>query len=47
MGNRQFLGRGVRFPLQIDPKTGKLALSAQEDNIRESIGIILRTYLTH
>ena len=44
MGSKDFLGSGLRFPLQVDPRTGKLAMSAGEDNIRESIGIILRTY---
>ncbi len=44
MENRNFLGRGWSFPLRIDPKTGRLAMSSQEDNIRQSIGLILRTY---
>lgn len=44
MYSKDFLGSGLKFPLQIDPKTGKLAMMEQEDNIRESIGIILRTY---
>lgn len=44
MYSKDFLGSGLKFPLQIDPKTGKLALTSQEDNIRESIGIILSTY---
>ena len=43
MEGREFLGRGVKFPLQIDPRTGKLAMSGEEENIRECIGIILRT----
>ncbi|SKB73285.1 hypothetical protein SAMN06296386_104246 [Lachnospiraceae bacterium] len=44
MGARDFLGSGWKFPLQIDPRTGKMAVSDMEDNIRESIGIILSTY---
>lgn len=44
MYSKDFLGSGLKFPLQIDPKTGKIAMTEQEDNIRESIGIILRTY---
>lgn len=44
MYNRDFLGSGLKFPLQVDPKTGRLAMSSQEDNIRESVGVILRTY---
>ncbi|MBQ9459206.1 MAG: GPW/gp25 family protein [Oscillospiraceae bacterium] len=37
------MGRGLKFPLQIDPKTGKFAMVSEEDDIRESIGIILNT----
>lgn len=40
---KAFLGRGVKFPLQVDPRTGKFAMVGGEDDIRESIGIILRT----
>ncbi|MBO4913988.1 MAG: GPW/gp25 family protein [Oscillospiraceae bacterium] len=43
MQGREFLGRGLKFPLQVDPKTGKLAMTEGEDDIREAIGIILRT----
>ncbi len=43
MNGREFLGRGVKFPLQVDPETGKLAMVSEEEDIRESIGIILRT----
>ncbi|MFM2162668.1 MAG: hypothetical protein RLZZ383_2180 [Pseudomonadota bacterium] len=41
--NRDFLGRGVAFPFAFDPATGGLALSSAEDNIRESMSIILGT----
>ena len=44
MYGKDFLGAGWKFPLQVDPRTGRIAMSSQEDNIRESIGIILRTY---
>lgn len=43
MDGREFLGRGLKFPLQVDPRTGKLAMAEQEEDIREAIGIILRT----
>ncbi len=43
MDGRAFMGRGVRFPLQIDPKTGKLAMVSEEADIAEAIGIILNT----
>ena len=38
-----FLGQGLKFPLQVDPKTGKFAMVSGEDDIKEAIGIILRT----
>lgn len=44
MYGRDFLGSGLKFPLQIDPKTGRLAMNSQEENIRQSVGIILATY---
>ncbi len=43
MEQRGFLGRGLKFPLQVDQRTGKFAMSAQEEDIREAIGIILNT----
>ena len=41
---KDFLGSGWKFPIQIDPRTGKFAVSTFEENIEESIGIILSTY---
>ena len=43
MNGKEFLGRGLKFPLQVDPKTGKIAMVEHEEDIREAIGIILRT----
>ena len=43
MNGKEFLGRGLKFPLQVDPRTGKLAMADQEEDIREAIGIILNT----
>ena len=40
---KEFLGQGLKFPLQVDPRTGKIAIVSAEDDIRESIGIILGT----
>lgn len=40
---KDFLGRGWRFPLRVDPGTGALATSEHEDNIRESMTLILGT----
>ncbi len=41
MENADFLGRGWKYPLEIDK--GKIAFSESEDSIRESIIIILGT----
>ena len=43
MNGKEFLGRGLKFPLQVDPRTGKFAMVSHEDDIREAIGIILNT----
>lgn len=45
MGSKDFLGSGLKFPLQIDPRTGKLAMSRHEEDIAEAIGIIIHTSL--
>jgi phage baseplate assembly protein W len=39
---RDFLGRGLRFPVAIN-RTGGVATSSQEENIREAIFVILGT----
>jgi phage baseplate assembly protein W len=44
MNSKDFLGAGLKFPLQVDPTTGKLAMVAQEDDIAEAVDIILRTH---
>ena len=43
MNGKEFLGRGLKFPLQVDPRTGNFAMVGQEEDIREAIGIILNT----
>ena len=43
MDGRDFLGRGVKFPLQVDPRTGKFSMVSHEEDIKEAIEIILRT----
>ncbi|MEA2894743.1 MAG: uncharacterized protein QOJ84_358 [Bradyrhizobium sp.] len=40
---KDFLGRGWAMPVDIDPRTGLVAVSEYEDNIRQSIRIILET----
>lgn len=40
---QSFLGRGWKFPVQIDPATGRVAMSEMEQDIKESIYILLAT----
>lgn len=40
---KEFLGRGWSFPFHFNPATGEVATSAFEENIRQSISIILGT----
>ena len=40
---KEFLGRGWAMPVRLDPRTGLVALADAEDDIRQSILIILRT----
>ncbi len=40
---KEFLGRGWSFPFHFDPATGQVATSEFEENIRQSITIILGT----
>lgn len=44
MGSKDFLGSGLKFPLQVDPQTGRIALVRHEDDIAEAIAIIIGTY---
>ena len=43
MKNRAFLGAGMKFPPQIDPGTGRFAISVREQSVRESVYLILMT----
>ena len=40
---KEFLGRGWAFPFHFDPATGSVATSEFEENIRQSITVILGT----
>jgi phage baseplate assembly protein W len=40
---KDFLGRGWAMPVELDPRTGLVARVAYEDDIRQSILIILET----
>lgn len=43
MESKRFLGTGWKFPVQLDEKTGRVAMSTMEDDIKEAIRIILLT----
>ena len=40
---KDFLGRGWKFPVKVDPSTGRIMMSEFEDDIKEAIEIILNT----
>lgn len=40
---KDFLGRGWKFPFQLDPSTGAVATSEYEQNIKECLTLILGT----
>jgi Bacteriophage baseplate protein W len=41
--SRAFLGRGWKYPVGVNPTTGRIAMSQHEEDIKESIRIILAT----
>ncbi len=43
MGSKDFLGSGIKFPLQVDPKTGRIAMVSHEEDIAEAVRIIIQT----
>lgn len=40
---QRFLGTGIKFPPQIDPGTGRFALSSGSQSVKESLYLILMT----
>ncbi|MGE5113244.1 MAG: GPW/gp25 family protein [Acidobacteriaceae bacterium] len=40
---KDFLGRGWNMPVEVDPRTGHVASAAYEEDIRQSILIIVQT----
>ncbi len=42
--SKGFLGKGIKFPFQVDAVTGKIMMSDYEEDIKEAIKIILMTY---
>lgn len=41
--SKDFLGRGLSFPIKVDKSTGKIKMVFAQDDIKESIRIILGT----
>ncbi|MBO5952945.1 MAG: GPW/gp25 family protein [Oscillospiraceae bacterium] len=44
MSDNRFLGSGMKFPPQIDPATGRFALSSGAQSVKESVYLILMTH---
>ena len=40
---KEFMGRGWAYPFRIEPASGRIATAADEEDIRQSILIILKT----
>lgn len=43
MSDNDFLGTGMKFPIQIDPATGRIRTASKEQSVKESIYLILMT----
>ncbi len=41
--SKEFLGKGWKFPIEVDPATGRIRQSEYEDDIAEAIRIIIWT----
>ena len=40
---KEFMGRGWAYPFRIEPASGRIATAADEEDVRQSILIILKT----
>lgn len=43
MENNSFLGKGMKFPPQVNPATGRFEMVSAEQSVRESVYLILMT----
>ncbi|MDE7323227.1 MAG: GPW/gp25 family protein [Lachnospiraceae bacterium] len=43
MENREYLGSGLKFPLQVNRATGRIVMADGEQSVKESVYIILMT----
>ncbi|MBQ7676750.1 MAG: GPW/gp25 family protein [Lachnospiraceae bacterium] len=46
MGEKDFLGIGMKFPPQVNPATGRIVTVSEEARIRQSMFLILSTQLS-
>lgn len=46
MSQRDFLGQGIKFPIQVNKATGRFMMSTEEESVKESIYLILMTQKT-
>ena len=46
MSDKTFLGKGMKFPPQINPATGRFVVSSEAESVKESIYLILMTQQT-
>ena len=43
MKDNSFLGKGIKFPIEINPATGRFVLSEGNKSVKESVYLILMT----
>lgn len=43
MEGKAYLGKGIKFPLQINQATGRFVMAEKEESVKESVYIILMT----
>ena len=44
VSSKDFMGSGLSFPFRVNAQTGRFAMSRHEENIHESVLLILRTF---
>lgn len=46
MPDRSFLGRGMKFPPQVNAATGRIETASEEESVRQSVYLILTTQVS-
>ena len=44
VNSKSFMGAGISFPLRVNTQTGRFTMSIHEDNIHESVLLVLQTF---